>query len=202
MKKDYASLIRYLRCKENISQELLSKKLGISKSNLSRIENKAQSLIVDDLENAVNYMGSKIIIVNKEGEDVMKKMENEILKNELVLEEVGYSKDFTDINGEKIMVLFNTIDCIVMLPKDMKTKDEYISTNKYNYYQENFNGDDGYGEFYQEYVLESYLWDTIIEMDIDIVKKQFTVKTNDMINNIFDKKTTKEIEELFVKLVK
>lgn len=73
MKNDYPSLIRYLRLKENVSQELLSRKLGISKSNLSRIENKKQNLIVDDLEKAVNYLGSEIKIINKKGEDVMKK---------------------------------------------------------------------------------------------------------------------------------
>lgn len=72
MKNNYTSLIRYLRLEQSVSQGLLAKKLGTTKSNISRIENKKQNLIVDDLEKALNYLGAEIKIIDKKGEAVKK----------------------------------------------------------------------------------------------------------------------------------
>ena len=48
MENNYSKLIKYLRVQEGIPQELLAKKIGVSKSNLSRLENNKQNLIVND----------------------------------------------------------------------------------------------------------------------------------------------------------
>lgn len=198
MKNDYPSLIRYLRLKEDVSQELLSRKLGVSKSNLSRIENKKQNLIVDDLEKAVNYLGSEIKIINKNGENVMKKMESELLRNEMRLTESGYSKDFIDKNGNTIMVEFNLLGGNVLVAKDKLNEERYLSMNEYDLYREKYSDEDGYGEFYELYVESGDMLD-VIGQD---TRESNLLIISDKGYELFEADTLKKIQEIFIELSK
>lgn len=198
MKNDYPSLIRYLRLKEGVSQELLSRKLGISKSNLSRIENKKQNLIVDDLEKAVNYLGSEIKIINKKGENVMKKMESELLRNEMRLTESGYSKDFIDKNGNTIMIEFNLLGGNVLVAKDKLNEERYLSMNEYDLYREKYSDEDGYGEFYELYVESGDMLD-VIGQD---TRESNLLIISDKGYELFEDDTLKKIQEIFIELSK
>lgn len=198
MKNDYQSLVRYLRLKEGVSQELLSKKIGLDKSNLSRFENKKQNFIIDDLEIALNYLGCEIKITNKKGEDVMKKMKNEILINEMVLTEVGYAKDFADKNGNAIRVEFNLLGGNVLVAKDKFNEKRYISMKEYDLYREKYSDEDGYGEFYELYVESGEMLD-VIGKD---TRESNLLIISDKGLELFDDDTLKKIQELFIELSK
>lgn len=200
MKNDYQSLIRYLRLKEGVSQELLSKKLGTTKSNLSRIENKKQNLIVDDLEKALNYLGAEIQVINKKGEDVMKKMKSELLKKEMRLTDVGYSKDFTDKNGNTIMVEFNLLSGNILVAKDMFDKEKYLSIKEYDLYEDKYTNEQGYGVFFETYIddCDDNMWDVVGE---HVVENNLII-ISDKGRELFEDSTLKEIQEIFIELDK
>lgn len=200
MSSDYAKLIKYARLKENVSQELLAKKLGTTKSNISRIENNKQNLIVDDLERALNYLGLKIKIVDEKGEDMMKKMENELLKKELKLTDVGYSKDFVGKEGNTIRVEFNLLGGNILVAKDMFNKERYLSTEEYEQYEENYSDEEGYGEFYELYIEDfaNDMWD-IIGSD---TRESNDIIISDKAKSLFDESTLKEIQEMYIELDK
>ena len=74
MKNNLYSLIIYLRVNQDEKLEYLAKKLGISKSHMSLLERDLKKLYLDDFVNALKYLGCKIKIFNKDGEDCMMKM--------------------------------------------------------------------------------------------------------------------------------
>lgn len=200
MKNDYTSLIRYLRLEQSVSQELLAKKLGTTKSNISRIENKKQNLIVDDLEKALNYLGAKIKIIDKKGEDIMMKMNSKLIKKELKLTDVGYSKDFADKKGNSIMVEFNLLGGNILIAKDMFDKEKYLSTKEYDSYEEKYSDEEGYGKFYETYIEDfaNNMWDIIGQDTIE----NNSIVISDKGREVFDENTLKVIQELFVELNK
>lgn len=200
MKNDYTSLIRYLRLEQSVSQELLAKKLGTTKSNISRIENKKQNLIVDDLEKALNYLGAKIKIIDKKGEDIMMKMNSKLIKKELKLTDVGYSKDFADKKGNSIMVEFNLLGGNILIAKDMFDKEKYLSTKEYDSYEEKYSDEEGYGKFYETYIEDfaNNMWDIIGQDTIE----NNSIVISDKGREVFDENTLKVIQELFIELNK
>ena len=200
MKNDYASLIRYLRLKESVSQELLAKKLGTTKSNISRLENGKQNLIIDDLEKALNYLGVSIKIINKKGEDVMIKMNNELVKKELKLTDVGYSKDFTDKNNNLIMVEFNLLEGNILIAKDMFNNERYLSTKEYDFYEQEYSDEEGYGRFYETYIEDfaNNMWDIVGQVTIG----SNSIVISDKGREIFNENTLNIMQELFIELDK
>lgn len=200
MKNNYSKLIKYLRVKENIPQELLGKKLGVSKSNVSRLENSKQNLVVDDLELALKYLGCKIKIINKDGVDMMVKMNNELKIREMKLVDNGYAKDFVDKKGNTIMVEFNLLGGNIVIAKDMFDKNRYLSMKEYESYQEKYSDEEGYGEFYENYELsvKDDLWDVLGQDTIDSDNLEF----NDLARLVFENSILDEIQELFIELSK
>ena len=157
-------------------------------SQLSMIENNKRMIRLDDFIKALNYLDCEMTIL-KNGEDYMKKMNNDVVKKELCLREVGYSKDFNTLKDKKIMVWFNTFDNKVYVARDMYNEKEYISNEKFDYYEQECNEDKntsefGYGEFYQNYMEEDYLWELILKLDDN---KNITIE--DIVDTLFDKDT-------------
>lgn len=192
MNTKLSSTIRYLRVKEKLKLDYLAKKLGISKSHLSLIERGERKLYADDLENTLETLGYEFKIL-KNGEDIMKKMNLEIVKEGLNLTECGYSKDFLSKNNELIRVEFDTLDMKVVISKDMLDETKYLSTEKFLSYEEKYDkNNNGYGLFYEKYYgLSDDMWDIIMEFKNDslevsnIAKEIFTDKEIEKIQNIF-----------------
>ncbi len=55
-------LIRQARQKQNLTQDELAKKLGINKSNISKMENNIKSMRIDTLMNVLNVLDAKVMI--------------------------------------------------------------------------------------------------------------------------------------------
>lgn len=55
-------LIRQARQKQNLTQDELAKKLGINKSNISKMENNIKSMRIDTLMNVLNVLDAKVVI--------------------------------------------------------------------------------------------------------------------------------------------
>lgn len=199
MKNDYAKLIKYLRVKGNIPQELLAKKIGFSKSNLSRLENNKQDFIVSDLESALNYLGCEIKVIDKDGLDMMKKMKDELKMKEVKIVDNGYTKDFTDKEGNVIMVEFNLLGGSLVIPKDMFDTARYLSTKEYEFYEERYSDEDGYGEFYEKYEsVSDALWDVLGRDTVD----SNTIVFTDLARKVFKDSTLNEMQELYIELSK
>lgn len=198
MKNNYSKLIKYLRLKEDIPQELLAKKIGVSRSNISRIENNKQNLIVNDLESALNYLRCKIKIINEDGLDIMKKMKKELAKKEVKLVDSGYTKDFKDKDGNVVMVEFNLLGGNIVIAKDMFDTTRYLSTKEYEFYEKKYSDEEGYGEFYEKYELSSddYLWEVLGKDTVDGDIIQF----NSLARTIFEEDVLKEMQELYIDL--
>lgn len=191
MKNSYNNLMKYMRVKEEIKLEVLANKMFLSKSQWSLLENAKRKLSLDDFVNAMNYLGCEIKIL-KDGKDCMEMMKNELLKNGLNLTDVGYCKDYPNKNGELIRVEYETLNDRVVIAKDMLDKTKYLSTEKHDYYELNYNGDDGYGRFYQEYYdICDDNWEKIIDVDLDTLK----ITVLDKLYELFNEDVAKEIIE-------
>ncbi len=55
-------LIRQTRQKQNLTQEELAKKLGVNKSNISKMENNIKSMRIDTLMKVLNVLHAKVSI--------------------------------------------------------------------------------------------------------------------------------------------
>ncbi len=55
-------LIRQARQKQNLTQEELAKKLGVNKSNISKMENNIKSMRIDTLMKVLNVLEAKVFI--------------------------------------------------------------------------------------------------------------------------------------------
>jgi HTH-type transcriptional regulator/antitoxin HipB len=55
-------LIRQTRQKQNLTQEELAKKLGVNKSNISKMENNIKSMRIDTLMKVLNVLDAKVSI--------------------------------------------------------------------------------------------------------------------------------------------
>jgi DNA-binding XRE family transcriptional regulator len=55
-------LIRQARQKQNLTQDELAKKLGINKSNISKMENNIKSMRIDTLMNVLNVLDAEVLI--------------------------------------------------------------------------------------------------------------------------------------------
>lgn len=53
--KDFCNLIKFLRVKNEIKQDVLSKKIGISSSHLSLIERNKRTLNIKDLLSSLKF---------------------------------------------------------------------------------------------------------------------------------------------------
>lgn len=193
MSEELYSLIRYLRIKEGVTQELLAKKLGISKSHLSLIERNKRSLYVDDFKKALNYLGGKILIL-KNGDDCMKKMNSELAKKELNLTDCGYSRDYMSKTDEAIRVEFDTFTGKVVVAKDMLDTSKYLSEEKHSLYEMKYDeNNDGYGRFFREYY-DSFdgHWQLLIKLN-----DNNELITFDLLSELFDEDTINNIENTF-----
>lgn len=197
MNDNLYSIIRYARLQKSVKLEHLATKLGISKSHLSLIERGKRNLLVNDFVKALNYLGYEIKIY-KDGEDYMKK----INKEGLTLREVGYSKGFKTLNKNNIMVWFNTLDNTdIYIAKDMYNENEYISDEKFSYYEE-FNNEDketgeyGYGEFYLKYMEDDSLWVSIAK-----ITNPENIEFNNIAYELFDKNTLEKIKNTCLNLM-
>lgn len=184
MNKDFASLIKFLRVKDSIPQELLAKKINLSKSHLSMIERSIRPLRVDDFENALNYLGAEIIIT-KDGEDCMEQMR----KEGFGLTDVGYCKEYRDIKGNPVRVELCTLTNLnAVVAKDFKNLNEYLSKQKYDEYEEIYSNEQGYGEFYEEYIEGDRYWEVILKCgykeDVVINENAYKIFDENIINEI------------------
>ena len=186
MKNDYASLIRFLRLKNSVSQELLAKKIGTTKSNISRLENRKQNFIIDDLEASLNYLGYDIKIINKNGEDIMKEMNKEL--NGLGLSDMGYFAHFNGLNQNNIRVEFNLLDLCVMVNKDIDSE-KYVSDERFEEIRLNLTDEDGYGDEYDEYLESS------VELVLKVEDDKIVLLDN--ANNTFSEHVLKKIIDTF-----
>ena len=168
MNSEYNKLMKFMRVKEGVKLEALAKKLFVSKSQLSLLENNKRTLSLSDFLRIMSSLGCEVKIL-KDGKDCMNMMKNNLIKNELGLTDLGYFKDYPSKDGELIRVEFETFNNRVIVARDMLDKTKYLSTEKHNYYELNYNGDDGYGRFYQEYYDANDVghWEIIIDMDLD-----------------------------------
>lgn len=197
MKNNICSIIRYLRLKEGIKLEHLAMKLGISKSHMSLIERGKRKLSLDDFENALNCFGCEIKIL-KNGEDCMKKMNNEVIKKELNLTDCGYSKDYINKDGEPIRVEFDTYTGKVVVAKDMLDTTKYLSEEKHSLYEEKYDeNNDGYGLFFREYY-DSFdgHWEILMKIKDD--SNELIIF--DKVYELFDEKTVDNIRNTHTSL--
>lgn len=121
-----------------------------------------------------------------------------LLKKGLKLTDVGYSKDFTDKNGNSIMVEFNLLGGNILIVKDMFDKEKYLSTKEYDSYEEKYSDEEGYGKFYKIYIEDfaNNIWDIIGQ---DAIESN-SIVISDKGREAFDENTLKVIQELFIKL--
>lgn len=199
MKNNLYSLIRFLRVQQDIKLEHLAKKLYISKSYMSLIGRGLKRVYLDDFVNALKYLDCTIKIFNKDGEDCMMKMNNEVTKKELNLTDCGYSRDYTSKNNELIRVEFDTLTGKVVVARDMNDTTKYLSEEKYSLYEEMYDEyGDGYGLFFREYY-DSFdgHWEMLMRLkdennEIDIFDKAY---------ELFDENIVKEIKDTFVSII-
>lgn len=199
MKNNLYSLIRFLRVQQDIKLEHLSKKLGISKSHMSLMERGIRRVYLDDFVNALKYLGCEFRIFNKDGEDCMMKMNNEVTKKKLNLTDCGYSRDYISKNNEPIRVEFDTLTGKVVVAKDMKNTTKYLSEEKHSLYQEKYdeNGD-GYGLFFREYY-DSFdgHWEMLMRLKDD----NKNIDIYDKVYELFDEDVVEEIKNTFVSIM-
>lgn len=105
MNSEYNKLMKFMRVKEGVKLEALAKKLFVSKSQLSLLENNKRTLSLLDFLRIMSSLGCEVKIL-KDGKDCMDMMNNNLIKNELGLTDVGYFKDFAGKNGELVRVEF------------------------------------------------------------------------------------------------
>lgn len=196
MKTNFSKILKYLRVNEGITQELLSKKMGMSKSHLSLIESEKRKLSTNDFEKALNYLNSEIKII-KNGEDYMKKInKDELMKKGFKLTDGGYYKAYKSKQDKLIRVTFSELDLKVFVDRDMNNKNEFLSSKEYEYYENKYSDEEGYGKFYELYILNGDYSEMIIEYSDE--KK---VLIGNIGTQIFDDNTLKEIKNDFTNII-
>ena len=196
IEKDFSNLIKFLRVQDGVKQSVLSKKLGISTPHLSLIERCQRTLSVKDFINSMNFFNCQIKII-KDGKDCVNMMNNKIKESNLNISESGYSRNYVNKNGQPTKVEFNLLDNNIITFIDMFNNENYLSEELFDKYDEEYNGEDGYGLFYQNYYESSNFTKIIGEYDNN--SKQLNLSKS--VYEIFSKETVKDIENTFLDLL-
>lgn len=117
------------------------------------------------------------------------------MKKELRISDVGYEKDFVDKNGNLIMLEFNLLDGYILIVKDFLDTKKYLSTEEFDSYQEKYSDEEGYGQFYEEYLESGEMWDVIaqeIDKNVLICEKAY---------ELFDDSTIARIQGIYLGLI-